>query len=447
MKHQSTDTAALPDWMRSWERFWFSPADPTLLGLIRITCGLITLYTFVIFGLTLQDTMGPHAWVDREGRLRTARDQPVIAPPLSGLQNPPEEPKTAEEQAKLDEYRQKFQMDLRMFGLPLPRTQQQWDYLLSYTDRWKHPPPAYAKSKEEADEVDAYISREGLDPRTLYTHGTPIWSIWLHVTDPTAMAGVQIAFVIVALLFTLGVGTRVTAALTWFASICYIHRNVQILFGTDTMMNILLLYLTIGPSGAALSVDRLIARWWRGSSKPDLPPAPSVSANVAIRLLQIHTCIIYLIAGLSKLQGASWWSGTALWSVLANWEFAPMQFALYNDFLRFLCRNQLRYELVMNTGCYFTLFFEISFVFLVWWPRTRWIVLGGAIMLHGTIGIFMGLKTFSLIMLIMNMSFLRPKEVHWFLRLFTSGAAAKPSAPMPMLGHEVAAVSAERVKR
>src|SRR5205823_2447161 len=156
-------------------------------------------------------------------------------------------------------------------------------------------------------------------------------------------------------------------------------------------------YLTIGPSGAALSVDRLLARWWRGDTGPAVPPAPRVSANVAVRLLQIHVCIVYLAAGLSKLLGPAWWNGTALWMVFANFEFAPMQFAIYNDILRLVCRNQFVFEMVMTGGCYFTLFFEIGYAFLVWSRRTRWVVLGSAILLHGTIGMFMGLKTFSLV--------------------------------------------------
>ena len=36
--------------------------------------------------------------------------------------------------------------------------------------------------------------------------------------------------------------------------------------------------------------------------------------------------------------------------------------------------------------------------------------------LHGTIGMFMGLKTFSMAMLVMNMAFVRPEEVRWVLQ-------------------------------
>src|SRR5262249_53271185 len=30
--------------VQGWNRFWFTPADPTLLGFMRICCGLVVLY-------------------------------------------------------------------------------------------------------------------------------------------------------------------------------------------------------------------------------------------------------------------------------------------------------------------------------------------------------------------------------------------------------------------
>src|SRR5262249_27032635 len=145
-------------------------------------------------------------------------------------------------------------------------------------------------------------------------------------------------------------------------------------------------------------------------------PVPSVSANVAIRLLQVHLCVIYMVSGLSKLQGSAWWGGTAVWSTLANFEFAPMAFEInhvqvYNEFLRLLGRHQLLLNTFLTGAGLFTLAFEIGYAFLIWRPSTRWVFLSGAIVLHGLIGLFMGLKTFSLMMLVMNMAFLRWEEV------------------------------------
>ena len=201
-------------------------------------------------------------------------------------------------------------------------------------------------------------------------------------------------------------------------------------------------------------MDRLLLGWWR-TAKPRFvqawcrfwklpvptaseiapalePPAASVSANVAIRLLQIHVGVVYLFSGTSKLLGAAWWNGTAIWGTLANYEFAPMQSELYLDFLRFLGDHQWLYDSFMTASGLFTLSFEISYIFLVWRPRLRWAFLAAAIVLHGGIGLFMGLKTFSLMMLVMNAAFLRKEEVYWLMGGFlpgksTTAASAQPS--------------------
>jgi hypothetical protein len=469
---------------------------------MRVLCGMIVLYTIVIHTFTLTDTMGEDAWVDLRTRQEFQRDRPMLTSSLHGSKAampartpeqqkfiddyrfmtgldlrmnglappenvrqwhyvleytkehnvpPPAYPETDAQARYVDEFYERFKFDPRIGGLRLPQNKQETAYLEHYARRWGQPPPAYAASKEEADAIDAYRERELVDPRSIYARGAPIWSIFMHVTDPTGQYIIQACFILFAALFTLGLGTRVTSVLTWIASLSYIHRNVQIMFGVDTMTNILLIYLMIGPSGAALSLDRLIARWWRGETGPLPPPTKRVSANVAIRLTQLHVCIIYLVSGISKLQGTAWWNGTALWAVLANYEFAPMYLGLYNDGLRFIAQNQFALELLLTGGCYFTLCFEIGYAFLIWFPRTRWVFLTGAIILHGLIGMFMGLKTFSFTMLVMNMAFLRPEEVHWLLGWFRRPEAPRvPVAPAPARAptlETVAAVSATAVKQ
>jgi len=407
---------------RGWERFWFTPDDPTLLGLIRICCGAITLYTLLAYSFTLQDLFGENAWVNHTFREEMRHDSPILLPPLGWDFPTPS-------------------------ALP-PQTEEQKQYANEYKKRWgADPPPPYPRNDEEDAAFEGYHLRWGVDPRLLSGKGSPAWSLWFHVTDPVEMAAWHACLCLIVLLFTIGLCTRITSVLTWAAALWYIHRSPPTLFGVDTMMTILLLYLMIGPSGAALSVDRLLARWWlqarprvlarwrafwkRGdalaASSPAAvggPPEPSVPANFALRLLQIHVCIIYLGAGLSKLQGAAWWNGTAVWGTLANFEFAPMQYATYMAPLRWLAENRLLWEVFMTTAGIFTLLFEIAYVFLIWRPSTRWLMLSMAVVLHGFIGLFMGLKTFSLMMLVMNMAFLSPQTVRRFLRAFTRGKLA-----------------------
>ena len=469
MNPPANETYFLPARFRAWEEFWFKPADPSILALIRILCGLIVVYTLFVYSFKLQEFIGEHAWHDLTLRMETVRNQPVrtYGPlnwqpggPLPEPRNqfefnyvkayreewtfppPAPYPKSKDEADYLNDFRRRHGIDLRTNGITPSMKEDDKAYAERYTEKWKTPPPAYVQSKEEEDSVNSYIENRGLDPRTRYGVGTSDFSLWFHVLDPQAMAVVHVCIVVVAALFTVGFCTRITAALLWFGSLCYIHRNPTILFGVDTMMNILLLYLMIGPSGAVYSIDHMIRKWWV-QAKPGfvlgwyrfwkLPtpaavapadavsevPEPSVSANVAIRLLQIHVCIIYLMAGLSKLLGNAWWNGTAIWMTVANYEFAPMNNELYMWCLRQLGSYQILYDGFNTGGGLFTLAFEIGYAFLIWRPRLRWVFLAGALILHGGIGLLMGLKTFSLMMLVMNMAFLRKEEAAWMVQTFT----------------------------
>lgn len=487
----------------AWNSFWFTPADPTVLGLIRLTCGLITLYTLFIYSFSLQEFMGAKAWYDLKLRMQVVRDRPQTADPLDGKtgvfvppsnraeedyvgdyerkfkSNPPAPyPKTAAQKLEIEKYRLDWDIDMRSFGLHPPETnpqrkylqseEEQRAYLFAYTERWRVPPPSYPNSKQEDDEISDYMDRHGHDPRRLYSRGMPVSSLWFHVTDPTAMAIIHGLIVFVVFLFAIGFCTRITSALTWMMSLWYIHRNTVIVFGVDTMMVILLMYLTIGPSGAAYSVDRLIARWWSKNKAtvingwralwrmPPLAadqiqpaefsahPQASITANFAIRLLQIHVCVIYMMAGLSKLQGTAWWNGTAVWGTLANFEFAPMQFPIYNWVLRQVGQTQWSLELFITGAGLFTLVFEIAYAFLIWRPSTRWLLLSGAILLHGFIGMFMGLKTFSLMMLVMNMGFVKSDEVRSVmasLRRLVGAGPSPASTPRPRSKFETTTTS------
>jgi hypothetical protein len=473
----TTESYVLPSWLRGWEQFWFTPADPTLLALIRICCGMITTYTLFVYSFSLEAFVGEHAWHDLTLRMQSVREQPRQDMSLSwnragtlpepkdefqeayvrnyrkrfgGVKPPPPYPRNKQEAEEYDDFRNKWNVDLRVNGARLWTTEPEKNYAEYYTMVMKTPPPAYPKTDEELAKTNQYIDRWHVDPRNVYVEGTPVFSLWFHVIDPTAMAAIHSVIVACAFLFTIGFCTRFTTAATWFGSLCYIHRNPNILFGVDTMMTILLFYLMFSPCGAVYSLDRLvrqwwvtakprIVQWWYGVLKrplPDVPPpdpvpetAPlSVSANVCIRLMQIHVCIVYLYSGLSKLFGAAWWNGSAVWGTLGNYEFAPMQFEPYLAFLRFLGSNMLLYETFMTSAGLFTLTFEIGYAFLVWRPRLRWCFLGAAIMLHAGIGLFMGLKTFSLMMLVMNMAFLRKEEVYWLFALPGSFLFKKPAS-------------------
>ena len=305
----------------------------------------------------------------------------------------------------------------------------------------------------ERKEVLDYFDRWTLDPRMADSRGTYLWSVWDHVTNPTAMVIVHYIFIVFMVMFTLGLFTRVSAVISWIGALSYIHRAGYVLFGMDVMMNICLIYLMIGPSGAALSLDRWIARR-RAQAELDRrkrtggdtsavqaflasPPA-SVAANFATRLFQVHFCFIYTASGLAKLKGSAWWNHNALWYTVANPEFSPTIFPPYRWLLAQLSQHRWLWELNMTAGVLFTLILEISFVFLIWRPRLRPYVVTAGILFHTGIAIFMGLNVFSLFMMVLLMAYVPPAAVRYWLevsqgRLFTLRSAAKPAlVPIPV---------------
>ena len=222
-----------------------------------------------------------------------------------------------------------------------------------------------------------------------------------------------------------------------------------VLFGVDTMMNLCVVYLLIGPSGAAFSMDQWLRRYWatRRAAREGLPapvfgpPSHQVSANFALRLLQINVCLVYFISGLSKMQGASWLNGTAVWGVMANYEFSPMRAPLYLLVLRIMCEHRWLWELVITSLTFFTLAFEISFIYLIWSRRMRWTMIVAAVLMHLGIAVCMGLVTFSMMTLVLVLSFVPAPAIRQLLERFapragtlafdsaqTNGHSLKPSS-------------------
>jgi hypothetical protein len=263
-------------------------------------------------------------------------------------------------------------------------------------------------SPELRAEYLQFLESYGGDPREAYTRGMPIFSVWLHLTSPTAMWVMHGIILSIFVLFTLGLYTRTTSVLTWVLALNYIHRGQVFLFGQDTMQNLLLFYLMIGPSGAALSLDALRARFraarltMAGQRSPWAEavlagPQPSWLANMVIRMVQIHYCFIYGSSGLSKLKGNMWWDQTASWGTLLNPEFGLIRYRAYEWLMEMLADVRLLSALVSTGIVLFTLTLEIGWMFLIW-TRLRPFLIMGSILLHTGITILMGLTMFGLFM-------------------------------------------------
>lgn len=284
---------------RGWDRFWFTPAAPQTLGLLRILSGSMLLYTHLIWSLNLMAFLGPQSWVSKEVIHQIYRD-------------------------------------------------------------------SYAQS---------YL---------------------FYIESPTALWILHGAALIVFAAFTVGFYTRVTSILAVIITLSYCHRLAGALFGLDQINAMLAMYLAIGPAGAAYSLDAWLAA--RKSGRRD--PEPRVSTNIAVRLIQLHMCIIYLFGGIGKMRGELWWDGSAVWFAIANYEYQSFDMTWL-----------VRYPFVIALLTHATVFWETFYPFLVWPRLTRPIALGMAVLVHAGIALFLGMPTFGLVMIFGNIAFIAPETV------------------------------------
>jgi uncharacterized membrane protein YphA (DoxX/SURF4 family) len=291
------------DAWRAWDRFWFTPAQPHTLAIIRILGGGMILYTHLVWTLNLEAFLGPQGWLPRS----------TVALMNQGA-------------------------DGRIYA---------WSYL-AWTD----------------------------SPAVLWT---------LH------MAGL-----IVLAMLVLGFYTRVTSILAFIITLSYCHRLTGSLFGLDQVNAMIATYLMLGNCGAVYSIDRWLARRKGASDTIE----PSVGTNIAIRLIQLQMCVIYLFGGIGKMRGELWWDGSALWFGFANLEYQSLDMTW-----------MVKYDWLIALLTHITVFWETFYCFFVWPRLTRPICLGLAVLVHGGIALTLGMVTFGTAMIIGNMAFLPPELV------------------------------------
>jgi len=222
------------------------------------------------------------------------------------------------------------------------------------------------------------------------------WSYLWYIESPALLWAVHLVALVVFAMLTIGLFTRVTSILAWLIAVAYCHRLSGAFFGLDQINSMLAMYLMIGQCGAVYSVDHWRARRRAGQGVP----APAISTNVAIRLIQLHMCIIYLFGGISKLRGSMWWDGSAVWYAVANVEYQSLDMTWL-----------VHFPWLIALLTHVTVFWETFYCALVWPRLTRPFTLFLAVCVHGGIAMFLGMITFGIAMIIGNAAFVAPQTV------------------------------------
>lgn len=218
------------------------------------------------------------------------------------------------------------------------------------------------------------------------------WSLW-DMVPQSAVKPLFAAGFLVIIAWSSGLRCRYTGPIVWLLHYSTMRRLPIMLFGFDSVMGTFLLYLAVtGTGGQSLTVEKFLPERFRSC---DASQTATVRARVALCLLQLHLCVIYGAAGLSKLLGEPWWTGTASYFLVANTEFRGV------SILESLGESRP----LMALATFVPLWTEILYPVLVWNRRWRPIVLFFTIGMHLTIATTLGLWEFSLAMIAANLVF------------------------------------------
>ena len=182
----------------------------------------------------------------------------------------------------------------------------------------------------------------------------------------------------------LGWRTRLSAAFAWFTHLTLMMTANGTNYGADNFGNIFLFYLIWIPSGAALSMDRLAGR---------APEGPTWEARLALRVIQLHLCMIYLTGGLMKASGEQWWDGDAMWRSLMLPEYRQHDFCWLAD-----------HPWVARLSGWMVIVVESGYSIFIWPRRTRRLWILATVGMHLGIALFMGLGVFGAIMIVFTVA-------------------------------------------
>ena len=120
----------------------------------------------------------------------------------------------------------------------------------------------------------------------------------------------------------------------------------------------------------------------------------------AQRMIQIELAFVYLMAFCSKLGGATWRNGTALYYVLH-----------YRALARFSLPHWATSPTAIRLETWSVLTFELCFPLLVWLPRFRYPMLFVGLMFHLSIEYALNVPIFEWIILSSYVLFVEPQDI------------------------------------
>lgn len=234
-------------------------------------------------------------------------------------------------------------------------------------------------------------------------------SYFYFLSSPVELWIVHIAGLVVVLLFTAGMFSRVTCVLSLIVVLSYVNRAPMITGHVEPLLAMMLAYLCFAPTGAFLSLDA----WWKnrqtaGDSANRFRDEPllSIGATVSRRLIQVHLAAFCLMMGLTKLAGETWWTGEAMWVLMAQADSRLVDWTSLRGAAYFI-----------NAWTHAVVLVELAFPVLIWNRLARPLILTAAALVWLPLMLITGLVSFYVMLLVGCVSFVPAPTIRTLLRM------------------------------
>ncbi len=179
--------------------------------------------------------------------------------------------------------------------------------------------------------------------------------------------------------------TRIAAVVSWATHLTLLMSCKSSLYGVDDFAQIALFYLIWFPAGHAWSLDVMQGR---------VKEEPTWDSRLALRVLQIHLCVIYFSSGILKATAPpyQWWDGEVIWRS----SLMPEYYTFFD--LTWMADVPIVPKLI----AWGTLAIEIGYPIFCWIPKTRKLGALATIGLHVGIAVMMGLVSFAAVMIVLT---------------------------------------------
>lgn len=235
--------------------------------------------------------------------------------------------------------------------------------------------------------------------QSFYVQDEPQFYSFLNLQSSIIKENFQVfyfIYILLILFYFFGVGKNLTAFLVYIfyellQNLCPTIQN-----GGDNLLKFIMLYMVFINSFEYFTLEQ--KQYFKNI---EFDKFQNFLSNVFGFSICLHLCLIYFISAIHKIHSDVWFNGVATYYTLSLERFRGTRWNLQ------LVKNGI----FVTLSTYGTILIELLYPFLIWFSKTKNIMIILAIILHLSIYIFMMIYDFQIVFIFVQGFFI--SNVNW----------------------------------